>query len=724
MNYKHFTKFIFLSLSIIIISLLVNIGTVKAQELPNISKEDATQIAQKFVQNHANSKDAWQNVVIEEPIIMYDLTGVPSAYLFHLYRDSADAGYITISSYPIPNPVLEFSTNQSRLKIGEDEFNKVIEDTQVVFDFQKPLYLGLLGYYYRGIGPGGPVVIDIASRELSSINEETLKYFAENSQTKTAKASLTEIQTNITPQSLSKILIYGPDYRWYRGCGPTAVGNAMGYYSDRGYPNLVSGGSGGNYRPAIDEIADLMGTTSEGWTWLPIDDDMRNYTALHGYLFTSNQYFNPPFQTLINEVNARHPVIVLVNDHIKYGNHFITAFGYEYDPSNTNYQYMIVHDTWGNGDYNVQFGSGYSKIWFLTLSPTSGSIIVDTTSPTSTMNLLPEYVFPTTFELSWSGNDDPGGLGIETYDVQVKDGEFGSWSDLLTKTTKTSTSMSGVPGHTYFYRSRASDKDRNVEQYPSVNEGDTHVTVVPYTLQGKVYGNTGKPVIGAVVDVKPKGTLPTKTDRYGQFKVGIPDDDIYKISVVGNVEYQSLPSMQNLRYSQFPEINFYLPPSNNLVQNGNFEVDTAGDWVFLGDVPPSRSSLIAHTGDISLRLGGEAPIDNSLSSTSQTLSIPEGVTNTTLSFMYFVPSGNPAGTFEISLSDGVNTIVENIIPNSFDSWNHIWLEIKSFQGKTLTIAVKLIIPSRGQSAVLYLDEMSLGSEVGGVFDLYLPVVNK
>ena len=85
-----------------------------------------------------------------------------------------------------------------------------------------------------------------------------------------------------SPTERSIVLLHGPDYEWYRGCTPTAVANLMGFWADRGYPNLMVGGSRGDYAGTIDQLASVMGTSAGGWTWLPINDDIKKYAAQRG----------------------------------------------------------------------------------------------------------------------------------------------------------------------------------------------------------------------------------------------------------------------------------------------------------------------------------------------------------------------------------------------------------------------------------------------------------
>lgn len=709
---------------ITILLLLVNKIDVNAQAPTNLSQYDATQLAEDFVLNHTDRLPVWKNAVLEDPVLLYNLTGEPSAFIFSISNRSIDAGYVTVSIKQLPNPILEYSTHPSPLKNSKSEIEAVKRDNQLTIDFEKPLYLGPLSYYYRATSPTGPVAVEIASQEIFPISDSDVQSDTDNNWNLITTADLSEIKETITPQVVSQFMIYGPDYFWYRGCGPTAAANAIGYYADRGFPNLISGGSQGNFTAAIDELANLMGTSSQGLTYLPISDDMRNYAARHGYQFASNEYYNPNFQILVNEVNIRHPVVVLVNGHIEYGDHFITAFGYEYDPSNTNYRYMIVHDTWGDGDYAVQFGTGYSRIWFTTIYPTSGSILVDNTPPTSMVNALPEYSLPGMFQVSWNGSDNSGGLGIDSYDIQYKDGEVGVWTDLVTQARFTNINFWGEIGHAYYFRSRAIDKDRNIEAYPPSEDGDTHISIVSYVFQGMVMGNTDKPVLNASVQVLPKGTPPTKSNGSGWFQVGFPDDGPYEILVVSDTHYDTIPSMRNLRYSNNPEIHFYLPPANNLITNGGFESPDLSSWITSGNLPPSSSTISVHTGGNSLMMGGLAPSDNSGSVLQQTITIPGDMEKPVLSFLSFVPFNNALMSSHVHIIDGTDSSDYPIVINSFGYWDHHWIDMSSYSGKTITVEFDFNINSTAQTAEMYLDEVSLGSEVGGVKNVYLPSIIK
>ncbi len=84
---------------------------------------------------------------------------------------------------------------------------------------------------------------------------------------------------------------------------------------------------------------------------------------------------------------------------------------------------------------------------------------------TSTVAALPAFR-PASFTLSWSGSDSPGGPGIASYSVYVSD-NGGLYQPLLTNTTSTSTTFTGLNGHTYGFYSVATDKAGNVQSTPS-----------------------------------------------------------------------------------------------------------------------------------------------------------------------------------------------------------------------------------------------------------------
>lgn len=486
--------------SILSISFLVGILAThdfasEAQEISLLTVEQASSIAHDHMLRMRNTTiPNWEGAMISPPKVHYDLDNQIAAYVFSVVKDGKDLGYITISSQDLPNPVLEFSTAQARYKTTQLAVRSTVERLGLLIDEQKPLYLGMLAYFYQIGNQESARLIEMNTQQIIPVDV----FPASQSQRQSDNLSnppniaMTSLPTETsysssTSQSISHKLLYGPDYAWYRGCGPTAVANAMGHWADRGYPNLVYGGSGGDYKGAIDQLASLMGTSSEGWTWLPVNDDIKNFAALRGYSFQSSEFYMPSYSTFVGEIDAHRPIVVLVNGHVFYENHFITGFGYEYDPSNPNYRYMIVHDTWGSTpeNYWVQYGTGYSKIWFDTVVPPV--VQVDTVPPTSGVKPLSMYQTLKTFNVNWSGSDV--GWGIKWYDIQYWDSKNNNWTDWITHTTATQAIFTGIRSQTYCFRNRAMDIDYNQESYPQNAESCT--TVLPLLTSNYLTGKPG-----------------------------------------------------------------------------------------------------------------------------------------------------------------------------------------------------------------------------------------
>ncbi len=112
------------------------------------------------------------------------------------------------------------------------------------------------------------------------------------------------------------------------------------------------------------------------------------------------------------------------------------------------------------------------------------STTIDPNPPSSKVDPLPAFMSTTSFTVSWSGTDGLGGSGIESFDVQVRDGS-GPWMDWLLATSSTSGEYQGANGHSYTFQCRARDRAGNVEEYPG-GEGDTTVEIDSTPPSGRV----------------------------------------------------------------------------------------------------------------------------------------------------------------------------------------------------------------------------------------------
>ncbi len=106
----------------------------------------------------------------------------------------------------------------------------------------------------------------------------------------------------------------------------------------------------------------------------------------------------------------------------------------------------------------------------------------DTVPPTAHVLPLPPYQDSAQFTVRWSGSDEPGGSGLAVFDVQVRTGPNGGWTDLLIGTTLPETTVNGLDGQTYAFRVRARDHAGNLSAYPSAPDTVTTVAARPPAL--------------------------------------------------------------------------------------------------------------------------------------------------------------------------------------------------------------------------------------------------
>ncbi|MHB1355219.1 MAG: kelch repeat-containing protein [Anaerolineae bacterium] len=117
------------------------------------------------------------------------------------------------------------------------------------------------------------------------------------------------------------------------------------------------------------------------------------------------------------------------------------------------------------------------------------SIILDLTPPTASVNELNTYQGSGAFTITWVGSDSLS--GVDSFDIQVRAGLGGTWTDLLSNTISTSTTYTGTDGVTYYYRVRAYDTAGNQEAWPESPDYDTFTIVDATAPSGTILINGG-----------------------------------------------------------------------------------------------------------------------------------------------------------------------------------------------------------------------------------------
>ncbi len=97
---------------------------------------------------------------------------------------------------------------------------------------------------------------------------------------------------------------------------------------------------------------------------------------------------------------------------------------------------------------------------------------IDAAAPTSNVEALPAEVNHASFDVCWSGEDDAGGCGIESYSVHFSDND-GPYTTWLTTGDECNTFTGAAVGHTYSFYSVARDHVGHVELPPTDPEDDT-----------------------------------------------------------------------------------------------------------------------------------------------------------------------------------------------------------------------------------------------------------
>ena len=139
----------------------------------------------------------------------------------------------------------------------------------------------------------------------------------------------------------------------------------------------------------------------------------------------------------------------------------------------------------------------WARIYFDYNDPIDTPVVfntIDAGAPSSQVDPLPATVDSPDILVSWSGEDDPGGSGIESYDLYVSrdDGPFELW---LARATDTYAVYPAIAGHHYAFYSLARDGVGHVEAAPEVADAVTYVTV-PFDLEVTVDSLPGSIPLG------------------------------------------------------------------------------------------------------------------------------------------------------------------------------------------------------------------------------------
>ncbi len=328
--------------------------------------------------------------------------------------------------------------------------------------------------------------------------------------------------------------------------------------------------------------------------------------------------------------------------------------------------------------------------------------IIDTISPhVARMSTLPQFQTPP-FEINWTGADACSSV---TFDVEYRVGASPTWTRWLTATSDTHAIFnpeSPQYGQLYNFRVRVRDEAGN-----STESDPVSTRLAEYTLSGNIVNVRHEPVIWAQVTV----TDGIAADSYfGRYIAYLAHDGDYDLQVARN-GFGTLPPMHVLSVTHsLDRLDFVLPPYDDAIDNGDFEMTDWGSWLPGGTVMPAIVSG-GHTGDRAARLGGIGGPSWLL----QGLSVPEELANATLSFLVRLDNA-AAGSSALTVKLAGMPISYTQVVTTAD-WTHVWLPIGASVGQAITLTFTV-----SNNPAVRLDEVSLGSAINGGSQVHLPVV--
>lgn len=417
---------------------------------------------------------------------------------------------------------------------------------------------------------------------------------------------------------------------------------------------------------------------------------------------------------------------------------FNTGVGYgQFDGSSTNsgigYEYverLVMGQTTSEALYNAKSGlpleydSRLMNMYDFNLYGDPGLSLLKTVipqPPVSSASVSARYTINTGVPVSWQGSS-PDGVSIKWYTIQVRDDAVGTWSDWLVNTTLNANIYTGVAGHTYRFRSIATDQ-RDVVETDVPADGDAIVTVAAARLVGQINNNRGEPAFPAQVTASPAAlNQPVTLDGWGNYELFFAANGTYDITAAAaTAKDQSagtfgvLPPLKNVAVSgDTAATDLVLPPSDEAIVNGQFE---SGLLVW-HPMPAITLTTQAHTGDYAMRLvnlGSPATLSPAI---WQATTIPMGWDMVTLSVFYQVVGGNAANDDIWLAVTGPTQEITIPLSVATGGWVHAWQDVRDLTGQPVTVSLHADLQS---ALVLALDEISLGPGASGPLHVFLPL---
>lgn len=320
-------------LAILLIAVLVFGNAVSAfAGYEDYEEEDEVYYAYTIAKITLNNMGESEEVL--NPCILKNIKGNEEAVVF----DISNGGYIIVNINDLSVPEISFE--------GKNPYDGC----------ENPVYNGPLNYYlcdnneFYSIKSGEKIDVDNEEAYEKKPLEDKAEYvdtLLKNNK-KRAKARTVRKYLSPMPQNWS--------YNTDSFCGALACAICMRYYYDNVNSNYVDS----LFSNEIDLTTLMRGYVGYRETYkedLVIglnryfsDRGVDNIARHNGSVFN--------FDTIINTVDRNRPAIVGIHNHEPYRHHWIIAWGYHYIVNNSNSQYVIVLDGWGNHQVFISVAEG------------------------------------------------------------------------------------------------------------------------------------------------------------------------------------------------------------------------------------------------------------------------------------------------------------------------------------------------------------------------------
>jgi len=318
---------------------------------------------------------------------------------------------------------------------------------------------------------------------------------------------------------------------------------------------------------------------------------------------------------------------------------------------------------------------------------------VDSLRPASTVLPLPALLQGPSVPVAWHGQD---ASGVASYDVFVRQGTAGDWTLWLDDTTATAANYSGAPGHTYYFRSQATDAYGHTE--PWRPDAQAHVTLYAHTLELYAADNRGLAGLQPTWTLDPAPLDSTADPGAGRYRFALNSGGACTATVAA-AGFSAVPTT-TLSVPADSGYAFSLPPADDTVANGGWETGTLDGWS-AGAAGAEVSGTLRHTGRYALRLEREL---TATAAVSQVLWVSPTLRQPTLGLWYNLPADLVSGTLAVELAVPTATTVFSASAATA-GWAYAWVDVTGYASRTVTLTVAL----RAAAGSAWVDEVALGS---------------